>query len=131
MLVPAGVLVLIMLGAIAVDSAVVMLAQRDLQHRTAAVANDAATLGLDEDRFYAEGLVSLSAIEVDAYTASAFAPTRKPSGYEAWGASAHASGRTVEVTAWAEVSSIFLRALPGRPTTTRVEATSTVSAEGA
>ena len=130
MLVPAGVLVLLMLGAIAVDSAVIMFAQRDLQNRTAAVSNDAATLSLDETAFYDDGEVVLSPEVAATYTASTFAPTNKPEGYTAWGATAATTGRTVEVRAWAEVSSIFLRALPGLPDSTRVEATSVATAEG-
>ena len=130
MLVPAGVLVLIILGAIAIDSAVIVLAQRDLQNRTAAIGNDAATLALDEAAFYDEGEVVLSPEAVATYTAVAFAPANKPEGYAAWGANAVTTGRSVEVSAWADVSTIFLRALPGLPDVTRVEATSVATAEG-
>lgn len=130
MLVPAGVLVLITLGAVAIDSAVIMFAQRDLQNRTAAVVNDAATLALVEDAFYAGGEVRLSPEAASTYTATAFSTANMPAGYEAWGAAARASGRTVEVRAWADVPTIFLRALPGLPDTSRVEATSEATAEG-
>lgn len=130
MLVPAGVLVLITLGAIAIDSAVIVFAQRDLQNRTAAVANDAATLSLDERAFYDGGRVALSPEAAATYTSAAFSDVNMPGGYEAWGAAATTTGRTVEVQAWAEVSTIFLRALPGLPDSSRVEATSVVTAEG-
>ena len=51
MLVPAGVLALLVLAAIAVDGAVVFLAQREVASAAAAAANDAAT-AVDESAFY-------------------------------------------------------------------------------
>jgi hypothetical protein len=48
-------LVLLVLAAIAVDSAVEYLARRDLSAAADAAANDAATFGLDEDRFRETG----------------------------------------------------------------------------
>ena len=48
-LVPAGTLVLILLGAIAVDLSVVFSAKRDLLDAAASVANDAAGAGVDPD----------------------------------------------------------------------------------
>jgi len=131
MLVPAGVLVLILLGAIAIDSAVVVLAQRDLQNRTAAVANDAATIALDDFVFYGDGEVRLSPDRAATYTAAAFSPGNKPDHYRSWDAEITTGATTVEVRAWAEVSSIFLRAVPGLPDTTRVEARSLATARGA
>lgn len=49
MLAPAGVLVLFLLGALSVDSAVAFLAQRRLADVAVAAANDAAGAGLDVD----------------------------------------------------------------------------------
>ena len=69
MLVPAGVLVLLVLGAIAIDSAVVALAQRELSDRTAAVANDVAGAGASDASFYEAGDVTLSQDAAAAYTA--------------------------------------------------------------
>jgi hypothetical protein len=58
-LVPAGFLVLLLLAAIAVDSAGGFLAQRQLTDALAAAANDAATAGLDNGAYYATGLLEL------------------------------------------------------------------------
>ena len=131
MLVPAGVLVLLMLGAIAVDSAVVFLAQRDLSNRTSAVANDVAGFASSDDAFYRDGVVQLDGARAAAYTQLAFAPDRTPAGYESWGATAEvASERTVSVRAWAEVRYLFAKAVPGMPDTTRVHAESVATAAG-
>lgn len=53
MLMPAAVLVVVILGAISVDSAVVFMAQRDLVNGAQAAANDAVAYGLDESAFRA------------------------------------------------------------------------------
>lgn len=55
MLMPAAVLVLVVLGAIAVDSAVVFASQRRLVATTQAAANDAVGYGFDRPRFTATG----------------------------------------------------------------------------
>ena len=49
LLVPAGILIVILLGAIVVDTAVVFLAEREAEAAAAAAANDLATLALDEE----------------------------------------------------------------------------------
>lgn len=51
MLMPAAVLVVVILGGIAVDSAVVFTAQRELVSATQAAANDAVAYGIDENAF--------------------------------------------------------------------------------
>lgn len=130
MLVPAGVLVLIVLGAIAIDSAVVMLAQRDLQNRAAAIANDAATISLDDGVFYGDGEVRLSPERARTYASASFATRNKPDHYRDWGADVRTTDRSVHVHAWADVTYVFLKALPGMPDHTRVEATSTATARG-
>lgn len=48
-LVPAGTLIVLLLGAIAVDHSALFLAKRDLLDAAAAVANDAAGAGVDPD----------------------------------------------------------------------------------
>ena len=54
-LVPAGLLVLLLLAAIAVDTATEYLARRELAAAADAAANDAATFGLDEARYRETG----------------------------------------------------------------------------
>lgn len=131
MLVPAAVLVLLMLGAIAVDSAVVFLAQRDLADRTAAAANDIAAFASSDAAFYATGEIALAADAAERYTALAFPATDVPAGYRTWTARATLDGlRTVRVTASADVTYIFAKALPGFPEAVTVEATSIATARG-
>jgi Flp pilus assembly protein TadG len=57
MLFPAGVLIILSLGAIAADSAVVFLGERELAAVAAAAANDAVTYGIDENEFRDTGRV--------------------------------------------------------------------------
>jgi len=52
MLVPACILILVMLAAIAVDSAGLYLAHREMQGLADGAANDVATAALDLDAFY-------------------------------------------------------------------------------
>lgn len=55
MLVPAGVLVLFILGSIAVDASIAFLAQRELTSAAAAAANDAAGAAVSDEAFYRVG----------------------------------------------------------------------------
>ena len=52
MLFPAAVLVVLILGAIAVDASVAFLAKRELNDASAALANDLAIEALSNDAFY-------------------------------------------------------------------------------
>lgn len=125
MLVPAGVLVLLVLGAICVDSAVVFLAQRDLANRTAAAANDIAGFAVSDAAFYERaGAVHLDEDRADAFVRLAFPADRPPSGFEAWHADAATDGDRVVVAAEARVRAIFAKAIPGAPETTTVRARS-------
>jgi len=63
-LVPAGFLVLMLLAAIAVDSAVTYLGQEQLHDALAAAANDAVTAGLDSPSFYGSGTIKLDPVQV-------------------------------------------------------------------
>jgi hypothetical protein len=59
MLMPAAVLVVVVLGALAVDQSVVYLRQRELVAAAEAAANDAAGYGLDPGAFYERDEISL------------------------------------------------------------------------
>jgi hypothetical protein len=59
MLMPAGVLVVLLLGAIAFDLSLVFLRQRQASSLATDVANDVATAALDEDAFRSEGVFRL------------------------------------------------------------------------
>lgn len=64
MLMPVGVLIMIMLGAVMVDFARAHLAARELGNLAAAVADDAAVLGLSERALQEEGLICLDPAKV-------------------------------------------------------------------
>jgi hypothetical protein len=131
MLVPAGILVLLVLGAIAVDSAVVFLAQRDLANRTAAAANDIAAAAVNDAAFYEQGgTIELRSAPAEAFTRLAFSPDRRPHGFDGWSADVDTNGRSVTVHATAEVRLVFAPAVPGVDRTTTVEARSTAVAVG-
>ena len=129
MLVPAAVLVLLVLGAICVDSAVVFLGQRELANRTAAAANDIAGFAVSDVAFYERaGAVALDDERADAFVRLAFPAERPPGGFASWTADADADADRVVVAAEAEVRSIFARAIPGAPETTTVRARSVATA---
>ena len=131
MLVPAGILVLLVLAAVAVDSALVFVAQRDLANRTAAAANDIAAAAVSDDAFYdGGGTIVLQEARADAFVDVTFAPERRPEGFEARTASATTVGREVTVVAEAEVRYLFAPAVPGVARTTVVRARSTAVAVG-
>jgi Flp pilus assembly protein TadG len=132
---PAGVLVLLLLGAIAVDAAIAFVAQRELANATAAAANDAAVAGLDEAAFYADGRLTLEPVRATEAAAAAFAARRA-----SWLETGTLEVRIeevdghpvrVKVSAEATVDLIFARAVPGAPGNATVSATSTATAQEA
>ena len=127
MLVPAGVLVLVLLAAIAIDFSLVFLAQRELSDATTAAANDAATAALRPDAFYANGSLVL---DPDAVTRVACEAVRgqAASGVDITSVRIEAAGRTVRVSADARVRAVFLHSIPGASTHT-VTATSSATAQ--
>ena len=64
LLFPVGVLAVLVLAAVAVDSAIAFLGEREIAGAVAAAANDAATDALSEDAFYGRGTVELDDGEV-------------------------------------------------------------------
>ena len=66
MLVPAAVIVLVILGSIAVDSAIVFLGQRELENFTASAATSAASAGLDASAFYTDHRIVIDPERADA-----------------------------------------------------------------
>lgn len=119
-LVPATVLVLVMLSAIAVDSAYVFLAQRTLAAEVASAANDIAGLALNDDAFYRDGTVSLSEDAAAAHVADRF--RRPPEPLMDVSATVTVSGDTVTVRATGRVRRIFSPAIPGMAVNAEVRA---------
>ena len=130
MMVPAAVMVLLILGAIAVDSAVVLLAKRELSARVEGVANDIAGSAVDEERAYA-GEVVLDQGRADAYVSLAFDGTPAPAGFDSVTAGATVEDdRTVVVRAEGRVRFVFAPAIPGVRASTVVTAEARALATG-
>ena len=125
MLIPAGVLVLLVLAAIAIDSAVVFLAQRDLNTRAAAAANDIAAMLVDDESFYRGGgkVAVVDETAADRYVDQVFEEADPPKGFERIAGDA-VSDRTrrVVVRAEGDVRWIFAGAIPGVKGLTTVRA---------
>jgi Flp pilus assembly protein TadG len=133
LLFPAAVLVMMVLGAIAVDFSIVFLGERELAGATAAAANDAAARAVSNRDFYREGVVILddtaarelatdavrAALDLDRYHDLRVTVTVVP------------GGRGVIVTASAEVDYLFARGLAGASGRARVAATSSASLRSA
>jgi hypothetical protein len=117
MLVPAGFLVLMVLGGIAVDSAVAYLGQRQLTDALAAAANDAATAGLDNGAYYDGGRVVLDPAAVGAAVCQSLA-AQDDGGLHHLVVAVGVAGPVVEVRGRAEVDAVFGRGLPGVGTRT-------------
>lgn len=66
LLFPAAVLIVVALAAMAVDTSIAFLAQRELANAAAAAANDAATRALSDDAFYRGNRIELDARAVEA-----------------------------------------------------------------
>jgi hypothetical protein len=112
MLAPAGLLVLMILAALSVDSAVAYLGQRQLDDAMTAAANDAATAGLSNASFYGHGRVALD----PAATVVAVCRSMAAQGHT----SLHdlhlevgVSGAEVEVEGSARIDGVFGRLVPG------------------
>ena len=111
-LVPAGFLVLILLSAIAVDSAVGYLGQQQLHDALSAAANDAVTAGLNNGSFYQQGRLGLEPSTVGAVVCHAVA-AQGDSGLHQIHLSMAVAGDTVRLEGTATVDAVFGRAIPG------------------
>jgi hypothetical protein len=65
LLVPVGILIVVLLGSLVVDSAVVFLAEREAESAASAAANDLAALALDEEALRTEGRYVISDDRLD------------------------------------------------------------------
>ena len=130
MLMPAAALVFIVLGAIAVDFAIVFLGEREVANAAASAANDAAAQAVDRDIFYATATVhldgavaarvaarSVEAAGLDDHLDDVVTTTRVDTG-----------APLVTVTVRARVHYLFASALPGGPEGADVEASAVATA---
>lgn len=127
MLMPAGVLVVLLLGAIAFDLSLVFLRQRQASSLAVDVANDLATWAFDEDAFRADGRFQLDADRADDLGRTLV---------EASDLGEHVidvevvvvGPDAVEVRVVVQVDYVFAKAIPGASDGTTVEAAATAVA---
>lgn len=127
MLMPAAVLVVLVLAAIAVDLSAVQLGRRELVHAAASAANDAVGAGLDEDRLRRGEGYRLDRRRVERAVIESLAAQRVLDDLTAPPA-VTIDGATVTVTLQGRVGHVFARALPGAPDHTSVRARASASA---
>lgn len=111
-LVPAGFLVLILLAALAVDSAAAYLGQEQLHDALSAAANDAVAAALDDRTFYTRGVVAVDAGQATRVVCTSMA-AQKTTQLRAVRVSMRLAGLSLQLQATATVDMIFGRALPG------------------
>ena len=111
MLVPAGLLILLLFAAIAVDSAGAFLAQRQLTDALAAAANDAATAGLDNGAYYSAGSVRLDPMAAATVVCTSLAAQGDGDLHHVT-LEFGVSGAAIELRGTAEVDATFGRLIP-------------------
>lgn len=132
MLMPAAVLVVLVLGAIAVDLSAVHLAERDLLDLASSMTNDAVTAGLPPEALRARGAYRLD----EGRVRDALARTLAAQGHGDEQVVAvridfggdPGDAPTVTVTLSRRVEHIFAKAIPGADDTTTIRATGTATA---
>lgn len=112
LLMPAGALVFVVLGALAVDLSHVHLRQREVVAAVQGAASDAATSAYGEAPFYRRGVVE---IDPRAARAEAEATLRATDPGITITSFAVVEGGVVVIEAEAAVDTIFARAVPGGP----------------
>lgn len=128
LLFPVGVLVVLVMGAMAVDSSIAFLGERELASAVAAAANDAATEALSDRAFYGDGALAFDEAEVER-VAEARVRASVDDGRH-FGLAVRAEvlpgpggcSWSLRVEASARVRYLFARALPGGPDETTVDA---------
>jgi Flp pilus assembly protein TadG len=127
MLMPAGVLVVLLLGAIAFDLSVVFLRQRQASSLAVDVANDLATAALDESAFRSDGTYQLDPDRADQLAESIVGASdlhREVVDVEV----NVLTPDSVEVRLVIAVDYVFAKAIPGASDGTTVEASATAVA---
>jgi Flp pilus assembly protein TadG len=134
MLFPAAVLIMVALAAMAVDSSIAFLAQRELANATAAAANDAAAQAVSDAAFYEQNRIELSASTVESVAVDRVLSLVDQARHHGLSVEAEAAppagpgcGWTVRVRASSQVDELFARALPGGTGRVDVRAQSSAS----
>jgi uncharacterized membrane protein len=117
LLVPAGVLVVVILGSIAVDFGIAFMAERELSGLAESAANDAATAGVDVDHLRATGEFRLDPDRVEAVVAATLASSSTEVELEPPEVDVIVVGGepAVRVRLAGRVDYVFAPALPGGP----------------
>lgn len=126
MLMPAAVLVILVLGALAVDVAVVHLGERQAFGAATGAANDAATYGIDPSslRRVGEPVIDPARARHAALASLSGEQTLDPDAAPV----VEVEGPSVTVTVTLRVDYIFSQGLPGAPRGTNVTARATAEA---
>jgi hypothetical protein len=129
MLMPAAFLILLVLGAIAVDLTAIRVGQRSLLDSATDAANDAVTVGLDEEVYRNGGGYALDPQRVRASVYAVLYAKGILSHLTAQPIIVIHADRSVTVVLQSEVDHIFARALPGGsdPVPVHAEATARVA----
>lgn len=128
-LVPVGILVLIILAAIAVDSAVTFLGQRQLENTATSAATDAAG-ALSYSGFYRQGHVALDPMTARRVALASVAAQSLGGLALSGPVQVEVVGRQVCVSLDARVHRIFGQSVPGISDTTTVRARASATAAG-
>jgi hypothetical protein len=110
---PVGVLIVFGLGAIAIDSATVFLAQRRLADLSAAMANDAVS-GVDIESFYGtDGIVVLDGVRASTRSAQLRSGQSQDRAFDTVSCSVDAVGNRATAVCTGQVRPVLAGFLPG------------------
>lgn len=136
LLFPAAVLVVVVLAAVAVDSSIAFLGERELANATAAAANDAAGQAVSDRAFYQGDRVELDPATVERVAVGRVRASLDTGRHhdlvvdaQARPPSAAGCAWTVRVTARSRVSYIFSPAVPGGPDSVAIEASTVAGSQ--
>ena len=130
-LMPAAVLIVLLLGAIAVDLTIVHLRQQQAIDAAASAANDAVTGGLDRDALRAGHGYRLDPARVDAAVDRSIDAQGLADQLAAPPEITETAPDTITVVITLRADYLFARALPDMPPNTTVRGTATATAQTA
>ncbi len=120
LLFPAAVLVVLILGSLAVDTALVHLRQRELVDAADAAASDAATLAIDLDRYRRTGDLQLDPTRAERAVHGALAARGVLDDLTAPPSIRLVDATTIEVTLTGRAPHLLASVVPGAPRSVRI-----------
>lgn len=127
MLMPAGLLVVLLLGAISFDLSLLFLRQRQASSAAADIANDLASAAIDDARFRSTGVFALRQDRAESLGLALAESSDLRDTIRTVDVDVLADD-TVQVTIVVDVDYVFAKAIPGASDGTTVEATATAVA---